>query len=423
MCHDRRGRLHVAEDDPQVRARQTSRSVARPGESHATRVVRQRVKRPIPLGGDSIRTGYVGWVSAVLLVMLLLPGGCTRLRGTTALPAPHFGYLMSQASSTLLVLDTSTNTIVKKLTHADMVKPASGRFHPSTRRYYAGGFGKVTVWDTTNLADPVYLRTITPAAGSTGEYRGFLIYNGSTRAIDGDVWVTNIQDSKVYVYRAADLERPNLTPVKTFGTTDGIGGPHYLHVRPGTREVWLTNRTPTTKGYLLRFDAMTHTVITTPTLRLETTGTPGDEPSEFAFSKDGAVAFVGHHGPDQLDVAVIEAATFRLEKLISLISTAKMPAFADIDPESGRVYIMARRGPTLAALDIKTERVLRYIELGGAGVGYGVATTPDKRYLYLSLGVPEQSAVVVVDAKTLTIVSTILDPDLNGPRHVRFTSY
>jgi len=50
-------------------------------------------------------------------------------------------------------------------------------------------------------------------------------------------------------------------------------------------------------------------------------------------------------------------------------------------------------------------------------------TTPDKRYLYLSLGVPEQNAVVVVDAKTLTIVSTILDPDLNGPRHVRFTSY
>jgi DNA-binding beta-propeller fold protein YncE len=379
--------------------------------------------RLIGLGDKPIRTSYFGWVSTSLLVVLFLTGGCVRLRGTAVPPARHFGYVMSQASSVLLVLDTSTNTIVKKLTHADMVRPASGRFHPSTRRYYAGGFGKVTVWDTSNLAEPVYLRTITPVPGSAGEYRGFLIYNGSTRAIDGDVWMTNIQDSKVYVYRAADLEHPNPVPVKTFESADGIGGPHYLHLRPGTREIWLTNRTPTTKGYLLRFDATTHTVIATPSLRLETTGTPGDEPTEFAFSKDGAVAFVGHHGPDQVDVAVVEAATFRLEKLISLIFTAKMPAFADIDPESGRVYIMARRGPTLAVLDIKTERVLRYIELGGAGVGYGVATTPDKRYLYLSLGVPEQSAVVVVDAKTLTIVGTILDPDLNGPRHVRFTSY
>jgi DNA-binding beta-propeller fold protein YncE len=93
------------------------------------------------------------------------------------------------------------------------------------------------------------------------------------------------------------------------------------------------------------------------------------------------------------------------------------------DLDGGRVYVMARRGPTLAVLDIKTERVLRYIEFGGSGVGYGVATTPDKKYLYISLGVPEQSAVAVVDAKTLTIVTNILDSDLHGPRNVRFTSY
>lgn len=330
---------------------------------------------------------------------------------------------MAQESSTVLVLDTATNTIVKKATHADMVRPASGRFHPSKKRYYAGGIGKVTVWDTTNLADPVYLKTIIPAAGSTGEYRGFLVYNGSPRAIDGEVWMTNIQDSKVYVYRAADLGRADASPVKVFGPADGVRGPHYMHVRPGTSEVWLTNRTPTTAGYLLRFDAATHAVITTPTVRLETTGAAGDEPSEFAFSKDGALAYVGHHGADQVDVAIIEAATFRLEKLIALIPTAKMPAFVDIDTDRGRVYFMARRGPTLAVLDLRTERVLRYIEFGGGGVGYGVATTPDKKYLYISLGVPEQSAVVVVDAKTLTIVSTVLDSDLHGPRHVRFTSY
>jgi hypothetical protein len=160
-----------------------------------------------------------------------------------SLPAPPFGYVMSQQSSTLLVVDTSTNDIITKVTHPDMIKPAWGRFHPSQQRYYAGGTGKVTIWDTTDVAHPVYLKTVIPAPSSTGEYRGFLIYQGSTTAIDGNVWIANIQDSRVYVYRAADLEGANPTPVKVFdATTDGISFPHLIMRRPGTEEVWLTNR-------------------------------------------------------------------------------------------------------------------------------------------------------------------------------------
>jgi DNA-binding beta-propeller fold protein YncE len=387
-----------------------------------------------------------GRVLAALLLGLAVHSGCTGVPdsatprgaagsaataatprasglGDGTRPAQYFGYVMSQQSSTLLVLDTSRNEVIKKVTHPDMVKPASGRFHPTKRRYYAGGTGKVTIWDTTDLANPVYLKTLIPAAESVGEYRGFLIYQGSTTAIDGEVWMTNIQDSRVYVYRAADLEGGTPTPVKVFDSTDGVSGPHYIESRPGTNEVWLTNRTATTNGYLLRFDGVTHTVLTMPATRLETTATPGDEPNEFAFSGDGLLAYVGHHGADQLDVAIIDAVGFRVEKLVPLISTAKSPAFMDIDLNAGRVYFMARRSPMLVVVDIKTERVLRYIEFGGVGVGYGVATTPDKKYLYISIGVPEQSAVAVVEARTLTIVANILDSDLNGPRNVRFTSY
>jgi hypothetical protein len=160
-----------------------------------------------------------------------------------SLPAPPIGYVMSQQSSTLLVVDTSTNDLITKGTHPDMIKPAWGRFHPSQQRYYAGGTGKVTIWDTTDVAHPVYLKTVIHAPSSTGEYRGFLIYQGSTTAIDGNVWIANIQDSRVYVYRAADLEGANPMPVKVFeATTDEISFPHLIMRRPGTQEVWLTNR-------------------------------------------------------------------------------------------------------------------------------------------------------------------------------------
>jgi len=189
--------------------------------------------------------------------------------------------MMSQQSSTLMVLDTSTNHIIKKVTHPDMVRPAWGRFHPSKQRYYAGGTGKVTIWDTTDVANPVYLQTVISAPGSTGEYRGFLIYQGNPTAIDGNVWMANIQDSKVYVYRAADLESANPTPVKGFdATTDGISFPHLIMHRPGTHEAWLTNRPVNANGYLLRFNGETNTVVTTPTAKLETTSTPGGHLNE-----------------------------------------------------------------------------------------------------------------------------------------------
>jgi DNA-binding beta-propeller fold protein YncE len=345
--------------------------------------------------------------------------------------APYFGYVMSQQSSALMVLDTRTNEIVKTVRHADMVKPAGGRFHPSLKRYYAGGTGKVTIWDTTDVANPVYLKTVIPALGSTGEYRGFLTYRGSPTAIDGNVWIANIQDSKVYVYRAADLEGTNPMPVKVFdATTDRISVPHFMMSRPGTHEVWLTNRPVNANGYLLRFNGETHAAITTPAAKLETTSTTGDEPNELSFSKDGLLAYVGHHGgiptgspTNQMHVAIIDAAAFKVKTLIPMITSATVPGYVDIDPDGGRVYFVTKWSPTLVVFDIKTERVLRYIERGGFGPGYGVALTPDKRRLYIPLGVPAQSAVVVVDAKTLTIVASIVDSDLNGPRLVRFTNY
>ena len=235
--------------------------------------------------------------------------------------------------------------------------------------------------------------------------------------------MANIQDGKVYVYQAADLESATPTPVKVFDTpTDGVRFPHMIHVRPGSHEVWVTNRPPNLNGYLMRFNGDTRTVLTVPTATLETTSTVQDEPNEFAFSTDGQLAYVGHHGPTQVNVAIVNAATFTVKKLIPLIATAKAPGFVEVDLDGGRVYVVAKWGPTLAVVDMKTERVLRYIELGGFGVGYGVVATPDKKYLYIPLGVPEQSAVTVIDAKTLTVVTNIVHSDLNGPRAVRFTN-
>src|SRR5262245_65026383 len=114
-------------------------------------------------------------VAASLLVRMAAGcGGPAGIKGSAdqrALPAPEqsYGYIMSAQAHTILVIDTTTNSIVKRVKHPDLVQPANGKFHPNGKRFYASGRGKVTVWDTTDQANPAYLKTVVPLAGSTGE--------------------------------------------------------------------------------------------------------------------------------------------------------------------------------------------------------------------------------------------------------------
>ncbi len=99
----------------------------------------------------------------------------------------------------------------------------------------------------------------------------------------------------------------------------------------------------------------------------------------------------------------VQCGNVHRQKLIPMIASATAPAYVDIDPDGGRVHFATKWSPTLVVFHIKTEHVLRYVELGVFGPGYRVASTPDNKRLYIPLGVPAQSAVPVVDAKTLTI--------------------
>jgi hypothetical protein len=80
-------------------------------------------------------------------------GRAARSAGPTTAPGsrdvgdtpPFYGYVMSAQADAILVIDTSNNTIVTKVKHDDLVRPANGKFHPNKKRFYASGVGKVTV--------------------------------------------------------------------------------------------------------------------------------------------------------------------------------------------------------------------------------------------------------------------------------------
>ena len=78
-----------------------------------------------------------------------------------------------------------------------------GADHPNEKRFYASGVGKVTVWDTIDLASSFICGRSSPAPAARASIAASTCTEGARPRRDGDVYWSNIQDGKVYVYRAA----------------------------------------------------------------------------------------------------------------------------------------------------------------------------------------------------------------------------
>jgi hypothetical protein len=93
----------------------------------------------------------------------------------------------------------------------------------------------------------------------------------------GLVWLAHQGDSAVYAYDPNDLTAPKVA----FGKEQGFNTTHGMTLRPGTDELWVTNRPPRLPGYVIRIDARTRSIVGKPIL---TTGVPGDQPNNVAFT-------------------------------------------------------------------------------------------------------------------------------------------
>ena len=215
-----------------------------------------------------------------LLILLTWVGAQAQV---SSLPAPQVGYVMAQGSSTILVVDTRTNDH-RPQAQARRPGQARGRAVPPEpqallrRRHGEGhdlghdGRRPSGVPEDRHPRARQY-RRISGLPHLSGEHR--------RRSTARSGWRT------FRTARSTSIARPtSRAPIPRRSTSlqpsDGVSAPHFLMHRPGTQEVWLTNRPVNAPGYLLRFHGETHTVITTPTEKLETMSITGDEPNEFS---------------------------------------------------------------------------------------------------------------------------------------------
>jgi YVTN family beta-propeller protein len=356
-----------------------------------------------------------------------IPASNSPELATNALVSHRFlAYAFSEYDNAVNVIDTGTNNVIFTVTvPGSLNRPHRGWVHPSQQRLYVSNKagGKLLAFD---ISDPhVAPQLVNEVTVGVADLHNVQITGASTGAVDGIVWVSYAGNSSdpsfVGAYKASDLTL--ITKVFT-----GMTSAHGMLMRPGTNELWVTNRPPTPFGNVIRIDTVTQQPITTPVMNLPTLSQVEDEPNNLAFNGDASVAYVVNQGDDAninvpTKVTLIDANAFTVKQQLELDPLlGRRPHALTYDATRKWIWICTRLGGAVAIVDTASQpqpRIVTYIPVGTEC--HDVVLTPDGRFAYTSsMGGPGIGAqagkpwyednVKVIDTSTLQVVKTIPIP-------------
>ncbi len=336
-------------------------------------------------------------VSALLLGVLLASAS-----GSIAAQPPVVGLVINEVGNSITAFDPADGHLLGSTDISQSLsKPHLSAFDPTTHRLFVGSKGaKLAAFDVTDPAAPELIESVTP--GGDGEIHWVVLAAGL-------VWLAHQGDSAVYAYDPTDLS----APVVTLGKDQGFDTTHGLALRPGTDELWSTNRPEERPGFVLRIDARKRAVIGKP---LPTTGQAGDRPNNVGFTPDGRRAYVVNTGSKATQVTVVDAEAFTVAGQIEQDSGWGLSPHAIVfDPATQRMFVANMGGGTVSAIDVATDEVVGKVAVGEEP--HGITLGPDGR---IYVAAKKSNKVAVIDPATLEVVSEIHDLSLAGPHQVIF---
>jgi YVTN family beta-propeller protein len=338
-----------------------------------------------------------------LLVAFLALRAALALPASATTPKPATsGLIVNEDGNSLVAFDPATGAIIGVTDiSAALDKPHLGAYDPATQRLYLGSKGaRLAAFDLSDPTAPALLESVKP--GGDGEIHWVVLAAGL-------LWIAHQGDSAVYAYDPADLS----APVVTLGKELGFNTTHGLALRPGTDELWTTNRPEDAPGFVLRIDARTREVLGEP---LQTTGQSGDRPNNTAFPPDGSRAYVVNTGSEATQVTVIDPETFTVIRQIEQDPRQGLaPHALAFDAATQRLFVANKDSGTVSAIDAATDTVIGYLPIGEEP--HGVTVGPDG---LVYVAVKHANTVAVVDPHTLTLVREISGPELVGPHQILF---
>ncbi len=326
------------------------------------------------------------------------------LAASSAQPPPAVGVVLNEGGDSLAIIDPEDGRLLAapdlgKVLH----KPHLAAFDPASRRLYVGNKGaNLAVLDLSDPLAPKVVADVKP--GGDGEIHSVVLAAGL-------VWLAHEGDSAVYAYDPANLEAPAVK----LGADQGLDAPHGLALRPGSDELWATNRPEEAPGFVLRIDARTRAVVGAP---LQTTGRPGDQPNNTAFTPDGRRAYVVNNGSGATEVTVIDAASFAVVNQIEQDAERGLAPHAIVfEAATGRMFVANKDGGAISAIDTATDTIVGYVSVGEEP--HCLSLGPDGQ-IYAT--VKQGGTVTVIDPRTLTVTRRIADPALSHPHQTVFTT-
>jgi YVTN family beta-propeller protein len=225
-------------------------------------------------------------------------------------------------------------------------------------------------------------------------------HDPSVRPVSGSHVYVASDDGTVYVIDAATN-----TVVKTIAINEGPVGD--VAVSPGGTYAYVAGG----------LGSNTLSVIDTATNTITSTMQFGSEPTEVAFSADGAYAYIANETP--VTVSVVDTATTSVVATIQIPMATAGPMDVVVRPDGKRVYVTVDFGRTMAVIDtdplhIGYRTVIKSIPLDRPN---GVAVSGDGTSVYVSHEFSGQefgNTVSVIDTATNSVVDTIVVGGIPG---------
>ena len=346
------------------------------------------------------------WLRLCSIVALLLLCGAALTGGPTVTSAQQVGtfvgLVINENGNAISAIDPATRSVIGMLdTGGVLNKPHLAYYDPATKRLYvANKAGNFAVYDLANPLAPKLVANVKP--GGDGEMHWVAMGGGL-------VWVAHEGDSTLYGYDPADLT----TPKVKFGKDQGLNATHGAAVRPGTDEIWVTNRPANAPGTVIRINTKTRAIIGQP---LQTTGTAGDRPNNVGFTPDGRWAYAVNTGTAATQITLIDANSFTVVKQIEQDAKQGLSPHALIyHAPTKRFFVANQSGNTVSALDTVTNTIIGYIPIGIEP--HGVSVSPDGT-IYASAR--KGNEISIIDPQSLTVISKIMTPAIVGPHQIIF---
>jgi YVTN family beta-propeller protein len=286
--------------------------------------------------------------------------------GSSPAVAATRAYVTNEASDTVSVIDTATNTVTATITVGDA--PQGVAVSPNGSRAYVTNFGSDTV-SVINTATNTVSATITVGNGPVG----VAVSPDGSRA-----YVTNAISNTVSVINTA---------TNTVAATITVGGlPQGVAVSPAG-----------TRAYVANGGSSTVSVINTATNTVSATIALGVAPRGVAVSPDNSTVYVTSPVADT--VSVIDTAS---NTVIATITVGDNPQGVAVSPDGTRAYVTNFGSDTVSVINTATNTVAATI---AGNDPRGVAVSPDNSTVYVANS--GSGKVSVIGTATNTVIATI----------------